>query len=474
MALRVYNTLTRRKEEFTPLEPGRVRMYVCGLTVYGPAHIGHAYMAISFDIIRRYLAYRGYDVVHMQNFTDVDDKIITRANELGIAPTALAEGYIAEWLRDADALNVLPPTRYPRATEEIGGMIAMIEGLIARGYAYPIAGDVYFRVRRFDGYGKLSRRNLDDLIAGASERVDPDAEQKEDPLDFALWKAAKPGEPSWASPWGPGRPGWHIECSVMALEHLGGQLDIHGGGTDLIFPHHENEIAQSEAYTGHAPFARYWLHNEMVQLRGEKMSRSLGNLIAVRELLARGADSAQAFRFMALTGHYDTPLTWSEESFQGARRGLDRLRSALRDFDPAAAPLGDGGAMAPRIARAEDDFRAAMDDDFNTAVALAGLNDFARAINRARDEGAAPGDLAAAQAKLAALMGVLGLTPAPPAAAPDTLAAAPFIELLLETRAELRRAKQFALSDRIRDRLSDLGIEVEDTPQGSTWRPAPG
>ena len=467
MALRVYNTMSRRKEDFVTVEPGKVRMYICGPTVYGPAHIGHGLFALWFDVIRRYLEYRGYQVTLAQNFTDVEDKIIARARELGVEPMALAEGYIEDWLRETRALNILPATIYPRATEEIGGMIAMIENLIARGYAYAVAGDVYFRVRRFEGYGKLSRRDLDDLLAGARVEI---GEQKEDPLDFVLWKGAKPGEPSWPSPWGPGRPGWHIECSVMSLEHLGGELDIHGGGTDLIFPHHENEIAQSEAYTGHEPFARYWLHNEMLQLSGDKMSKSLGNLITIEELLERGPDSAQVFRFLALTGHYRTPLAWGEESFEGARRGLERLRSPLRGYDPAAAaPTGDGGVLAAQLAEAETTFQEAMDDDFNAAGALAALFELGRAINRARDEGAPPEDVRAGQAKLAQLMGVLGLTP-PVEADRASLAAAPFIELLLETRDELRRAKQYALGDRIRARLGELGVEVEDTAQGSSWR----
>ena len=465
MALQVYNTLTRRKEVFETIEPGNVRMYVCGVTVYGPAHIGHGFMVLSFDIIRRYLQWLGYTVLHAQNFTDVDDKIIARAAEVGIAPIALADGYVAEWRRDITELGVLPPTIEPRATQEIAGMLDMIAGLIARGMAYEAGGDVYFRVRAFEGYGKLSRRSLDDLLSGARVEI---GEQKEDPLDFALWKAAKPGEISWPSPWGPGRPGWHIECSTMALAHLGGQLDIHGGGSDLIFPHHENEIAQSEAYLGQAPFARYWLHNEMVQLGGDKMSKSLGNLITIRALLDGGVDNGQAYRMMVLTGHYRTPLNWSEESFVSGGRALERLRSALRDYVADDAP-GDGGALAPILATAEAAFRAAMDDDFNTAGALAALFDLTRAINRARDEGAATGDLRAAQAKLVELAAVLGLRLVGEKLADDTLAAAPFIELLLETRAELRKARQFALSDLIRDRLKGLGVEVEDGPQGSTW-----
>lgn len=466
MALHLYNTLTRRKEAFETIEPGRVRMYVCGVTVYGPAHIGHGFMVLSFDIIRRYLQWLGYEVQHAQNFTDVDDKIIAKAADLGVEPLALADGYVEEWHRDILDLGVLPPTIEPRATREIAGMLEMIGGLIARGMAYAAGGDVYFRVRAFAGYGKLSGRSLDDLLSGARVEI---GEQKEDPLDFALWKGAKLGEISWPSPWGPGRPGWHIECSTMSLAHLGEQIDIHGGGTDLIFPHHENEIAQSEAFLGHAPFARYWLHNEMVQVNGVKMSKSLGNLITIRDLLDRGADNGQVYRLMVLTGHYRTPLNWSEESFSGAGRGLERLRSALRDYTPAET-IGDGGALAAILTTAEANFRAAMDDDFNTAGALAALFELTRAINRARDEGAAADDLRAAQAKLIALAEVLGLHLLKGAPARDTLTAAPFIELLLETRAELRKAKQYAASDRIRDRLKELGIEVEDSAQGSTWK----
>ena len=468
MALRVYNTLTRRKEDFETIEPGRVRMYVCGVTVYGPAHIGHGFMVLSFDIIRRYLTWLDYDVQHAQNFTDVDDKIIARAAEVGITPIALANGYVDEWRRDIAELGVLPPTIEPRATEEIAGMLEMIAGLITRGLAYEAGGDVYFRVRAFEGYGKLSGRSINDLLSGARVEI---GEQKEDPLDFALWKAAKSGEISWPSPWGPGRPGWHIECSTMSLTHLGGQLDIHGGGTDLIFPHHENEIAQSEAFMGQAPFARYWLHNEMVQLGGTKMSKSLGNLVTIRELLDRGPDDGQIYRFMVLTGHYRTPLTWSEESFEGARRGLERLRSGLRGYDPAA-PQEGAGALTAALTTAETDFRAAMDDDFNTAGALAALFELVRVINRSRDARATAADLGAAQAKLIELATVLGLALVPQGRDDQNLVAAPFIELLLETRAELRKAKQFALGDQIRDRLKGLGVEVEDGPQGSTWRMA--
>lgn len=465
MTLQVYNTLSRRKESFATVEPGTVRMYVCGPTVYGPAHVGHAYFAICFDVIRRYLEHTGYRVLYAQNFTDVDDKIIHRARELGIDPGELARDYMAAWKRETEALGVLPATYYPRATEEIGGMIAMIERLIARGFAYPAAGDVYYRVRRFPEYGKLSHRDIESLRSGARVEIGP---QKEDPLDFALWKAAKEGEVSWSSPWGPGRPGWHIECSVMSLKYLGRELDIHGGGSDLIFPHHENEIAQSEADSGGRPLARYWLHNEMVQLGAEKMSKSLGNLVTIEELLAGGVDNAQAFRFMVLTGHYRTPLTWSDESFASAQRGLKRLRSSLREFEPDA-PITDGDTLAPAIAEAGSAFHAAMDDDFNTASALAALLELGRAINRARDDGVAPADLMAARRVMHQLSGVLGLDLAPrPSTSPGT--ATPFIELLVETRSRLRALKQFALGDEVRDKLHQLGVVLDDAPNGTTWR----
>jgi cysteinyl-tRNA synthetase len=324
MSIKIYNTLTRKKEEFQPLIAGKVGMYVCGPTVYSNAHVGHAMSALVFDIIRRYFAYRGYQVKFVMNYTDVDDKIIRRANEQGVDPFKLAEGYIQQYAQNMIDLNVLPASVNPRATQEMGQIIEIITGLIDKGYAYAVDGDVYFRVERDPDYGKLSARKLEDMQAGS--RIDVD-ERKVHPMDFALWKSAKPGEPAWESPWGLGRPGWHIECSAMNLHHLGEQIDIHGGGNDLIFPHHENEIAQSESFTG-KPFARYWVHNGMMQFTGEKMSKSIGNVVSIEDFLS--SHPADALRFMILNSGYRNPLTFSDEVIEQAERALDRFRSALR------------------------------------------------------------------------------------------------------------------------------------------------
>ena len=467
--IRIYNTLTRQKEPFETIEPDTVRMYVCGVTPYDAAHIGHGMSMTVFDVIRRYLEHRGYAVRHVQNFTDIDDKIIERANRDGIDPNDLTEGYIADWLAEAAALNAQPATVYPRATQEIGPIVEMVEGLIARGHAYPVDGDVYFRVRSFPGYGKLSHRELDDLMAGARIEVD---ERKEDPLDFALWKAAKPGEPSWPSPWGPGRPGWHIECSAMSATHLGGAVDLHGGGTDLIFPHHENEIAQSEAYLGREPFARYWVHNGLMQLGGDKMSKSLGNFVPVREMLDRGL--AAAFRLMVLQSHYRAPLTYSDEGLLAAENGLDRLRSAAAAGGAGGTngTAGDDGAgggedLAALAGEVDRRFHAAMDEDFDTPVAVAALFDLGRAINRARTARQPAAAIEPARLKLIELAGVLGLRLEEEAAPAGE--AAPFIDLLVRVRDELRAAKQWALADQIRDELAERGITVEDGATGSTW-----
>ncbi len=463
MPLRVYNTLTRSLEEFRPIEDGVVRMYVCGPTVYDKAHVGHAMSAVVFDVIRRYLEYRGYRVIHVMNFTDVDDKIIQRANKLGEDPMRLAQRYIDEFMDHARALNLLPATFYPRATQEIPQIIEVIQGLIDKGYAYPANGDVYFRVRCDDDYGKLSHRNVDELRSGA--RIAPD-ERKDDPLDFALWKGAKPGEPAWDSPWGPGRPGWHIECSAMNLHHLGPQIDIHGGGNDLIFPHHENELAQSESFTGQ-PFARYWMHNGMLQLGGEKMSKSLGNLVTIEEFLAE--HEADVLRLIILGSHYRGPLTFTDEVVSQGERALERLRSALR---PSQGQTVDGAAAAElttQAARARERFEAAMDDDFNTAGALAALFDLVRAINSARDAGVGGEPFAAAQETLRELAGVLGLRLTERSARAGQ-EAAPFIDLLVAVRARLRQAKQWQLADFIRDELAARGVALEDSPQGTTWR----
>lgn len=464
MGIQIYNTLTRKKEPFETIEPGKVRMYVCGPTVYHKAHVGHAMSALVFDVIRRYLEYRGYQVRHVMNFTDVDDKIIVRANQLKVDPFVLAEGYIREFEQNLEDLNILPATANPRATHEIDHIIAMIEGLIEQGFAYQAGGDVYFRVQSDGDYGKLSGRRLDDMQAGARIGVD---ERKEHPMDFALWKASKEGEPSWPSPWGAGRPGWHIECSAMSLNHLGEQLDIHGGGNDLIFPHHENEIAQSESLTG-KPFVRYWVHNGMLQLGGEKMSKSLGNLVTIEEFLA--AHSAEALRFLVLNSAYRNPLTFTDEVIAQAERALDRLRSALRPALPGAKNA-DNDTLNALCRQAEDTraaFIAAMDDDFNSAGALGRLFDLVRAINQARDSGATNVQLQPAQDTLRELTGVLGLTLA--VAEKGQQAAEPFVDLLVELRTEVRKQKMWALSDMIRDRLNSMGVILEDSREGTTWR----
>jgi cysteinyl-tRNA synthetase len=445
-------------------------MYVCGVTPYDENHIGHAMSYIVFDVLRRYLEYQGHRVRHVQNFTDIDDRIIARAARLGIDEAELAQRYIDRYFEDMRALNIAPAHEYPRATQEIPEMVRMIEGLIAKGYAYVAPtksdaghGDVYYRVERKRGYGKLSGRSLDDMMAGA--RVEP-GEGKENPMDFALWKSAKPGEPAWDSPWGPGRPGWHIECSAMSLKYLGEQIDIHGGGEDLIFPHHENEIAQTEAFTGKEPFVRYWLHNAWVRMGEEKMSKSLGNFVPVREAVQRwGAD---AIRLFVLTSHYRSPLTYSEEALDSAKRGVERLRTSLSGGPGAATDTGSSGPA--RLAAAVDAspfrerFIEAMDRDLNTPQAVAALFDLARDINRARDEGQAVEE---AQAALRGLADLLGLTLAEEE---ESLAAAPFIQLLIEVREEMRQAKRYDLADRIRSRLGELGIALEDTPQGTVWK----
>ena len=461
MAIQVYNTLTRRKEPFETVEPGKVRMYVCGPTVYDKAHIGHAMSAIVFDVVRRYLEYKGYQVDHVMNFTDVDDKIIRRSIEAGDDPFAIANRYIGEFKRHIAELGILPATNYPQVSETIDEIVEMVQGLQESRYAYTMDGDVYFRVRHDDDYGKLSRRKLDEAMAGT--RVESD-ETKEDVNDFALWKSQKPGEPAWPSPWGPGRPGWHIECSAMALKHLGEEIDIHGGGNDLVFPHHENEIAQTESYTGR-PFARFWMHNGMLQLKGEKMSKSLGNLVTIDDFLAQ--HEASVLRLLILSSHYRKPLAYNDTVVEDNARALARLRGALR---PAVGAITSGGAVDSLLEAAEQTrrgFEEAMDDDFNTAGALGCLFELVTEINRARDAGVAAEPLAAAQDVLAELAGILGLQLSSEATGAE---AAPFIDLLLEMRSKLRAAKQFALADEIRNRLTDLGVMVEDTREGSTWR----
>jgi len=464
MALRVYNTLTRQKEDFETLDPNTVRMYVCGPTVYDNAHVGHAMSSLVFDIIRRYLEYSGFDVKHVMNYTDVDDKIIMRAQYEEVEATKLAERYIEQYDQHLRDLNILPASVYPRVSTEMQNIIGMVQGLIDKGYAYPVEGDVYFRVAKDDDYGRLSRRKIEDMEAGS--RIDVDS-RKENPGDFAVWKAAKPGEPAWDSPWGPGRPGWHIECSVMSIEHLGEQIDIHGGGNDLIFPHHENEIAQSESFTGKL-FARYWLHNGMMQLAGEKMSKSLGNLITIEEFLEE--NEADVLRMMVLNSSYRSPLTFSDEVIEQTTRALDRLRGGMRPAFPEAggAPQEILQTLAAQLQKTRQGFKDTMDDDFNTAGALGHLFDLVRAINQARDASATEDQLETAQQALFEFSTVLGLRL--DVKEGDQAGAAPFIDLLLDVRAELRKEKLWALSDLVRDKLNELGVTIEDTKAGTTWR----
>ncbi|HEY79705.1 MAG TPA: cysteine--tRNA ligase [Caldilineae bacterium] len=463
MTLKVYNTLTRQKEVFEPLEPGVVRMYVCGPTVYADAHIGHAMSAIVFDVIRRYLEYKGYQVIHVMNFTDVDDKIINKARERGQDPFALANGYIEKFLEQMDALNVTRPTVMPRVSGTIDEIIAMVQDLIAKGYAYEVDGNVFFRVRKDEDYGKLSRRKLDETTRG--ERENFAEELKEDPLDFALWKAQKsPDEPAWESPWGLGRPGWHIECSAMVRKHLGPTIDIHGGGNDLIFPHHENEIAQSESCND-APLAKYWLHNGMVVLSGEKMSKSLGNLVTIDEFLAE--HDADVFRLLVLGSHYRKPLVYDDEVAAQAEKAHQRLLGALKPPVGGKTEGPEAEALLEAAEQAKGRFEAALDDDFNTAAALGHIFDLVKAINTARDAGVGGEPFEQAQATLTKLTGALGLRLQPKTTTGSD--AAPFIDLLVEVRGELRKARQWDLADRIRDRLTELGVLLEDTREGTTW-----
>jgi cysteinyl-tRNA synthetase len=462
MALRIYSTLSRQKEDFQTIEPGKVTMYVCGPTVYAKAHVGHAMSSLVFDIIRRYLEYRGYQVRHAMNYTDVDDKIIDKANQLGIDPIKLAEEYIDEFGKHLVDLNILPATVYPRATWEIPYIIKLITQLGEEGFAYDVDGDVYFRVSKDKDYGKLSARHLEDMQAGS--RVDVD-ERKEHPMDFALWKSSKPGEPAWESPWGEGRPGWHIECSAMSMHHLGEQIDIHGGGNDLIFPHHENEIAQTESATGKS-FARYWVHNGMMQFpSGEKISKS-GVMVTIDDFLSE--HEADVLRMMVLNSSYHNPLTFGDEVITAAEKGLERLRLALR---PAAGGSLDSGEavdnLSKQVEATRNGYIECMDDDFNSAGALGYVFELVRAINQAKDAGVAGSIVAEGQSLLRELMGVFGLRADRPEKGGQ---AAPYIQLLIELRRELREQKLWALSDQIRARLVELGVLLEDNKDGTTWR----
>jgi len=483
--MKVYNTLSGKKEEFTP-GGDTVSIYVCGVTPYSDAHLGHAMSYIIFDVIRRYLQYRGYPVKYVQNVTDIDDKIIDRANLLGVSTQELAGRYTAGFQENMAGLNVAAPDIVPYATGEIDGMKEMIAGLMEKGFAYAAGGSVYFRVRRVEDYGKLSRRSLESMRAGA--RVEA-GEEKEDPMDFVLWKAAKPGEPSWESPWGRGRPGWHIECSVMSLKYLGSTIDIHGGGQDLVFPHHENEIAQSESYTGVKPFVRYWLHNGLLQMGAEKMSKSLGNLITIREALEKY--SADALRLFVLSSHYRSPLTYSPEIIAAAERGAERLRQVAQGAAGTAAP---GEELAAGGYRSR--FVEAMDDDFNTAQAVAVLFDLAREINRADEKGAGSAEARRVFTELAGVLGLTlrgrdrqeidtvrllallesvnrmrlasGLERQPLDRLPGDAGA--LLERIISSRNLLRDQKKWRDADTIRDELAKLDIILEDTAKGTVWK----
>ena len=465
MTLNIYNTLTRRRERFESVEEGRVRMYVCGPTVYADAHIGHAMSAIVFDMIRRYLEYIGYEVIYVTNFTDVDDKIIVRAQETDQDPFELAQFYTDKYLKHLSDLNIKPADTYPRVTSEISNIVRTIGDLGEAEYAYEMDGSVYFRVDKDDDYGKLSRRRQEEAITGT--RVETD-ERKENAADFALWKGAKEGEPFWDSPWGPGRPGWHIECSVMCLHHLGETIDIHGGGNDLIFPHHENEIAQSESLTG-KPFATYWVHNGMLQLSGEKMSKSLGNLVTIDNFLQQY--SADALRMLIFSGHYRKPVAYTDESIAASVRSTARLRGGLRPATGTMA-VGEEATTLREVTEAvRSGFRQVMDDDFNTSAALAHLFELVRAINTARAAGISGPFFQAAQDTLRELAGILGLSLADSDSSEgNALAAKPFIDLLVSVRTELRQEKQWAMADKVRDGLAALSVQLEDSQNGTNWR----
>lgn len=451
--MKIFNTLSGQKEEFVPLDKNEVKMYVCGVTVYDLCHFGHALCYISFDVIRRYLEYRGFNVKFVQNFTDIDDKIINRSNERGIPWQDLVDKYIGEFFTDMDALNIKRATLYPRATEEIPMIIDVVKTLIEKKHAYVSPdGSVYFSVKSFPGYGKLTHQTVDDMRVTETSQT----EKKEDPLDFALWKAAKPGEPFWPSPWGNGRPGWHIECTAMCIHHLGRQLDIHAGGQDLIFPHHENEIAQSECYTGLQPFVRIWMHNGFLQLGADKMSKSLGNLVTIKQALER--NSSDAIRLFIVSSYYRMPLRYSLEALDAAENGIDRMRQALRvEGKPGGQPV-EAGQFRER-------FIEAMDDDFNAPQAVAALFDLVREINRGNEKGM---DVSQAQDMLRELAGVIGFTLQEKKAASREIEAK--ITELIEKRNAFRKARDWKQADQVRSRLTEMGVAIEDTPKGTTWK----
>ncbi len=468
--IRIYNTLSKKKEDFIPLEEGKVRMYVCGPTVYNFIHIGNARPMIVFDTVRRYMEHKGYEVNFVSNFTDVDDKIIKKANEEGVSAEEISGRYIEECKKDMEGMNIRPATTHPLATQEIDGMIDMISSLMEKGYAYAVNGTVYFRTRRFEEYGKLSHKNLDDLQAGSRSLLISGEDEKEDPLDFVLWKPKKEGEPYWVSPWGDGRPGWHIECSVMSRKYLGEQIDIHGGGEDLVFPHHENEIAQSEACSG-MEFARYWMHNAFLNIDNRKMSKSLGNFFTVREISEKY--DLQILRFFMLNAHYRSPLNFSAELMEASKNALERIRTAVDNLKyiaehASACELTEEEAkFIKETDKFEADFDRSMDDDFNTADAIAAVFDLVKFANTHAAEGSSRAFAQALSDKIQSLCDILGIITEKKEELLDA-----DIEELIEERQAARKAKNFARADEIRNLLLEKGIMLEDTREGVKWKRA--
>ena len=462
--MKIYNTLTRKKEEFVPLEQGKVKMYVCGPTVYDYIHIGNARPYVIFDTIRRYMEYKGLDVNYVQNFTDVDDKIINKANKEGVDSTVISERYIKEALKDAEGLNVEPATKNPKVTEEIPEIIEMIQTLIDKGYAYEVNGSVFYDTKAFKDYGKLSGKNIDDLEAGARIEVDT---QKKNPMDFVLWKPKKPGEPAWQSPWGEGRPGWHIECSVMAKKYLGDTIDIHAGGEDLIFPHHENEIAQSEAANG-VPFAKYWMHNGFINVDNEKMSKSKGNFFTLRDIVAEVP--YDVVRFFILSGHYRSPINFSRELMQAAGNGLDRIKTCGKNLefllDKAQGSMTrDEKQLAEQCDKFRAQFEAAMDDDFNTADAITAIFDLVKFANINLNDSSSKELVEAVYKEFKSLCNILGIKLEEKQADVDVEK----IEALIAERTAAKKNKDYARADEIRAQLADMGIAIEDTRAGVRW-----
>lgn len=463
--MKIYNTLTRQKETFVPINEGKVNMYVCGPTVYSYIHIGNARPNVIFDVVRRYLEYKGYDVNYTQNFTDVDDKIITRAIEEGVSSDEIAERYIIEAIKDSEGLGIKTPTNSPKATEEMDTIIDMIRTLIEKGYAYEKNGSVYYETKKFDGYGKLSKKNTDDLEAGARIKVN---DEKKNPMDFVLWKPKKEGEPAWESPWSDGRPGWHIECSAMAKRYLGDTIDIHAGGEDLTFPHHENEIAQSEAANG-KPFAKYWMHNGMINVDNKKMSKSEGNFFTVRDIIE--SFDYEVIRFFIVQAHYRSPINFSKELIQAAKNGLDRIKTGasnldhLIDYAKTADLYHEEESVLEYMKRYKEKFEAAMDDDFNTADAVTAIFEMVKFINTNATSESSLAMLKKMKKQLKSLCDILGIVVDSASVLLDG-----DIEDMIEKRQQARKDRDFALADKIRDELLEQGIVLEDTREGVRFK----